>query len=689
VSHSKPQVLVRVKQLIDISKLDEAEQILKSFEEMGEHTLHDKFFCLLLKCKLLSERGLHEDVVNLAEQTYKESLVLENNFLSVDILLEMALALLRLGKVDKAFEIIKQGEELLKTLTQELSAEYKQREAYIANLKGWAYDQKSDIDQAIKHFELSLSLREKLGTKNEIAQTLIGIAYICMQRGDFDRALKSLEQGVVLAEESGNKGILGHLLLYMAIFHSNKGELDRSIMYNERCLKIYKDINNKFMLARILNALGWTYTMKGELDRSIRFYEQSLELFKEFNNQIIMAFIFNSLALCFKMKGEFDRALECIEQSMALHHGTEAIKFIANNYDYLIQILIDKGDLERAQNSLNDLEQLNNKLKDKQLNLMYLLDKALVLKTSTRALNRGKAEEILKQLLEEKDIVYGVRLMALLNLCELLLVELQMTGNLEVLEEVESLIARLLNSAEKSRSYWIWGETYILQANLALITLDLKEARRLLTQGQKIAEKYGLDLLAKKISNEHDELLKQQEMWEKLKESKAPLAERIELSRLNEQMDNMLRKRVIEPEEIIEEVSVVILIMSAGGTPIFSQSFTEGWSFKDNLFGGFLSAINSFSGEMFSQGLDRAIFGEFTILMNAISPFIICYLFKGQSFLAQQRMKQFIDTLQTDKKIWETIKKYYKAHRLIQETDVPSLDHLVNEVFIERAFKFN
>ncbi|MHA1242443.1 MAG: hypothetical protein ACTSQU_16910 [Promethearchaeota archaeon] len=187
------------------------------------------------------------------------------------------------------------------------------------------------------------------------------------------------------------------------------------------------------------------------------------------------------------------------------------------------------------------------------------------------------------------------------------------------------------------------------------------------------------------LSNEHDELLKQLEMWEKLKETKAPLAERMKLSRLNEQMDNMLRKRAVEPEEIKEEESVVILIISTGGTPIFSQSFAEGWAFQDHLFGGFLSAINSFSGEMFSQGLDRAIFGEYTILMNAVSPFIVCYLFKGQSFLAQKRMKKFINTLQTEKKIWEPIEKYYKAHRLIQEADIPSLDLLVNEVFIERA----
>jgi hypothetical protein len=88
---------------------------------------------------------------------------------------------------------------------------------------------------------------------------------------------------------------------------------------------------------------------------------------------------------------------------------------------------------------------------------------------------------------------------------------------------------------------------------------------------------------------------------------------------------------------------------------------------------------------MFSQGLDRAIFGEYTIIMNVVSPFIVCYLFKGQSFLAQQRMKIFIDTIQNDKKTWETIKKYYQANRFVQVKDIPSLDLLVKEIFVKRV----
>ena len=116
MSHSEPKELVRIKQLIDVSKLDEADQLTKEFEEKGGHSLHDMVLYHLLKCKLLGERGLFEDVVKLADQTYKESLGLGKNILSVNILLIKAFALLCLYQTDKAHENIKQGEELLKDI---------------------------------------------------------------------------------------------------------------------------------------------------------------------------------------------------------------------------------------------------------------------------------------------------------------------------------------------------------------------------------------------------------------------------------------------------------------------------------------------------------------------------------------------------------------------------------------------
>jgi len=590
----KPEELIHTKQLLEESKLDDADQLIKNFEEKGGHTLYDLVLCQLLKCELLFWRGLHKDVIKLAEQTYKMSLGLGKNLISVDILLRMADALVWHKESDKLNDIIKQGEELLKTVPQVLPVDYKQRDGYIAYLKGWFYILIDDADQALKHFEYSLALREELGAKHEIAVSLIGIAWVfTFLQADYDRALKYSERGEVIAKESGNKWIIGYSVNNMAIEYSGKGDLDRAFMLYDQGLTIFTDLNNKFMMALILANMGGIYIRKGELDRalkavergktiaeesgikwligacflpmarihrvkgdldsSIMLYEQSLTIFNNLNIKRWIANILNELGEAYKQRGELDRALECLEQGLALYEGSGNLKFIAFFHDYLIQLLIERGDLTRAQQSLNRLGQLNTQLKNKQINLYYLLNKALLLKTSPRARNRSEAEEILNHILEDKDSSIGLTLKALTNLCELLLTELRMTSDIEVLEEISPFITRLLGIAEKTGSYSILCETYLLQAKLSLLTFDINKTKRFLTQAQQITERFGLNLLAKKVATENEDLLKKLDLWDKLKDSGAPMAERLELARLDEKIVRLVYKNTVLTSQLTEE----------------------------------------------------------------------------------------------------------------------------------------
>lgn len=648
--HLEPKELIRAKQLVNEGKFDEALQLIKNSEQMRDISLYDLVSWHLLKCDILLHQDLYKDVIKLAEQTYKESLELGKSLFSIDALYYWAIGLILLPNPEQAEELIKQGEELLKTLTHEPPAEYKQREAYIVFLKGWLYmlifSEKYDPDLALEYFEHSLTLREEFGAKHEVAESLLSIG---------------------------------------SIFLLDKGELDQAFEYIERALTIAEEINRKHTIAWSLYFKAGYYGFKGELDRSIILSEQSLRLFKELNNKPFNASILNILADSYRMKGELDRALECSEQSVAQYQKIGNLIATACAYDYLIQILIDKGDLERAQEKLDLLKQMKNELNIKAINQFYLLVKAALLKLSSRALKRGESEKILRQLLDDKDSSFEIIVRALLHLCDLLLIELRMTGDLEVLNDVNFYITQLLDVTEKSRSYWVLGETYLLQAKLALIVLDLKKARRLLTKGQQIAEKYGISLLAIKISNEHDQLLQKLDMWENLKRSEVSLTERLELSRLNEQMGLMVQKRLLESPKLPDEDPVFILIVSEGGRPIFSQSFIKNQKFEDYLLGGFLSAINSFISEIFAEGLDRASFGEHTLLMSPLSPFIICYIFKGQSYSAQHRVKIFVDKIQNSRSIWETFNKFNKVNKEIQLKDIPSLEPLINDIFISKT----
>jgi len=544
----KPEELTLVKQLIEESKFDEAHQLIRSFEEKGGHTLHERVSCHLLKYELLLKQGLYEDLVKLAEQTYQESLGLGKNLLSVDILLIMAHALLWDKKYDKLQDIIKQGEELLKALPQELPADYKQREAYIDWIKGRYYMDFGDADRALKHLEHSLALREEFGTKQEITITLGALSNLFVfLKVDYDRAIKIIERGIALF--SGDKWSMGQYFHSMAIIHKVKGELERSIKLSEQSLTNFNDINNKLMAARTLSNMGEVYRQRGELNR----------------------------------------ALECLEQALALTYegGSQRDKTLI--LDQLIQILIYKGDLEQAQQYLHRYEQLNNQLKDKGLKLVYLLNKALILKKSSRTRKRAEAEEILKQILEDDDPqkTFELNLTALINLCELLFTELRMTNDLEVLEEIKPLIAQLLEVTEKTGSYSILCEIYLLQAKLSLLNFNIKKAQRLLTQAQQIAEKFGLNLLAKKIATENEDLLKKLNLWEKLKEAGAPMADRLELARLDEKIVRMIYNRVVLTPQVTEEKVAIsketkICLVCKGEVIGFSYSCKCGANYCEN-----------------------------------------------------------------------------------------------------------
>ena len=643
MARSEFKELEQAKKFIDISRLDEADQIIQTFEEKGGHTLNDMVLCHLLKCELLLQRGLYEDTVKLAEQTYKESLGLGKNLLSVDILLIMANAQIWFFQSDKLHDIIKQGEELLKTLTHELPTEYKQREAYIAFLKGWFYITIKDADQAIKQFELSISWREELGAKAEIAFSLVGISFVFIElKGNYNGALKYSERGMTVAEESGNKYCIGYCLKNMAMVYSLKGELDRSIMLYEQSLTIFSDLNNKDMVSSILNPLGSTY----------------------------------------RMRGKFDRALECIEQAMAINHDIGRLRAQAIGYINLIQILIDKGDHERAQQYLHDLEELNNQLKNKKFNFWYLYEKALLLKKSPRTRNWAKAEEIFRQILEEEDLDYELIIQTLLSLCELLLIELRITNDSEVLDELNQFITRLLDLSNKTHSFWVLGETYLLQAKLSLISLNLEGARKLLTQGQEIAEKYGLSLLARKISNEHDNLLEQLDNWENLKETKAPLTERMNLAGINEQVEKMITKHVSVSEKVKADLPIVLMIIQQNGSPTLIKHFTSDKVIDEAYLGEFFASFNKYYSQIFSKTFDRVKLGQYTALINALDGFSVCYLFQGKTYSAQQKIKFFSEALIKDNQIMEVLKNANNNEKTIELIDNPLLEEMIAKSFL-------
>ena len=185
-------------------------------------------------------------------------------------------------------------------------------------------------------------------------------------------------------------------------------------------------------------------------------------------------------------------------------------------------------------------------------------------------------------------------------------------NDMRILDELNPLVNRLLNITEITHSPLWQVNAKLIQSKLGLIQMEFSRAKLFLSQAQQIAEEHDLQMFAQVISNDHDQLLEQEDMWDHLKKAKAPMAERINLASFDGIIAHMEGRRVLEPVELVDEQAILLLIIAEGGSLLFSYTFSEEWKFDDELFGGFLTAFNSISDEIFSEGLDRVKFGKQT-----------------------------------------------------------------------------
>ncbi|MFX0039498.1 MAG: tetratricopeptide repeat protein [Candidatus Heimdallarchaeota archaeon] len=645
----KPEDIIFAEQLINENKYSEA---LDNFIEIGKQKdllPYYKIYCLLRQGHMLMRLGKHRNALKIAQKAYDESLGFGKNLITYDALTLMALLNNWLGNFNKSYEIIKKAEELFKLFPEEATVDYILREAHLNFIKGFLVSYK-DANKGLELLNYSLSLWDKIDPRTEKAMTIMCIG---------------LTQ------------------------YSIKGELDQSIKQFEDALAIVKQINDKFGIAFIESHLGNSYHLKGEINNSFNHYQQALKLYNEINNKSGVAMVSYELSGLLSEKGDYDQASKYIEESIAIYKELEDYFGVLGPLGIAIQLFINKGDITLAYEYLHRFKQISKRFESPITELWDTYYDALILKNSSRTRDKAKAEEKLKEILEKADIQrFSLTITVLVHLCDIYLAELRTTNDLEVLDDINPIIKKLHDIAKHSHSYSVLCETYILQAKLSLLTKDIKSARQFLTQAQDIAEKYNLNLLAMKISDEHDELLKQLSFWEQLKDTDISVDNLMQEVRIDDQMKFMLRKQVIEPQEPQNEQPILLTIISKEGDLIFSNPFTADMTFDANRIGDFLSSFNTFSDQITYENLDRVKFFDYTVLMKTIDSLTISYIFRGKSYPARQKLTHFFEAVKKNQNIIEILNLAFQNEKILYMKEIPLIEDLITESFLSDLQNF-
>jgi tetratricopeptide (TPR) repeat protein len=382
----------------------------------------------------------------------------------------------------------------------------------------------------------------------------------------------------------------------IAGIYSNEGNYDKALQYCKQSLSI-KEIADRARLA-VLQTLGGIYISKSQLNRALKYTQQAVALAEELNITDQIETSLTQLGMIYRILGKNNLVIEHTKRNLMLSEKSSNPIYIAQSLTLLIFIYIEENSREKANQYFSRLTEIYDQTRNNMavfINAYYIMSKAYILKTSTRMRDRVEAQALFKELISQTYIpLKDLLIFAMGSLCELLMDELSLYNDLKIIDEILPLITKCLKIAEESHNYNWLAEAKLLQAKLALIQMNFEEAKQLMVEAQRIADLHGLNLLASKISSEHDNLLKQVEIWDTIKKEDAPMAEwdtikkedapmaeRVELASTNGVLERIQGKRAVEPPELVEEDPILLLIMDNNGATYFNHPFVTDWDYSD------------------------------------------------------------------------------------------------------------
>ncbi|MFX0116942.1 MAG: tetratricopeptide repeat protein [Candidatus Hodarchaeota archaeon] len=550
----------------------------------------------LLKGDLSWARGEYTKSLKHFEKSLAIREELGNPHEIAEIITEIGWYHLRVAnKLDSALDCFQRGLSLRETLGNKTDI------ANSLNVLGSCYQEMGNSEKALRYYQESLTLYEEVENRRQIANlynnltfTFIGneehasardyaqkhlavrkeldqkdglaaaynlLGWLHLWTGEPDHAVKCLENALVIHEEFLDQPGLNFRLNGVGFAYLAKGELEAALSHLERALDLCKaEPEPDDIHVFILINLAKTYSLKGEADRALDTINKALKVLEKVNHPLSLAWSLMQKGIIYRTLGELELALKFLEEGLMQFASLKDVKIrkaytLSQTLLHLILVAQDLNAQEKAAKYLIQMRQIEQTSKSKHVRLRTRFAEALVLKMSKRGTKKLQAQKTFQEIVDDGIVEYDITVLAMLNLCELLILELKISeAEEEVLAEIATLSNKLYEMAQEQKAPLVIVLALILQAKIVMVEGKLKEATEFLDNAIIIAEEKKLGNLLAKARFEQEILEAELEKWEELSQRNAPIKERFQQARFD---DYLLEALKLQETKISPSVDMI------------------------------------------------------------------------------------------------------------------------------------
>ncbi len=557
---------------------------------------------------------------------------------------------------------------------------------YALSLEQYAdfYTTHGNPNKAMEMFKDALLICDKFQPNYISMWTYSHLAWLFFFLGNNDDTEKNAIKCLKIAEIIGDEHCLSWIYFIFSNLYHNKDDIENAIKFGLKQKKLRYKRGDILEICHSLNWVAFLYLLHHNEEMAIQLYKELLIYLKNITIPRWKSFFYSSYARFCENIGNEQEAIIYLNKAKESLKNTGDIENLGQALHFIIHISIKLKNIDYCMIILDDIK----KLKDKNptnitLQIMYELNKALIMELKPRIKDKIIAQLILKKIIDNNDINTPLYLDALIAYCNMLLYEIHFTHDDEIIIELEKKSDLILNYADSNINWNSLAHALLLKAKNPLYDLKIHKSLSFLTQAENIAEQKGLILLAKEISLQHDNLL---DLVEELSE--------------NHEKNKILQNQInINPESIyysvpalkMEKVDIIsknipknIVIWASSGLNLYNYSFSKNDDKMNASFiTNYLSAFNQFGKQALTSDatIDRIKHGEYTIVIRPIFEFNIAYIFKGESYSANQKIKELIDFISKNKNIMLNLKKAHETGLVPNLSTKTELDNKILEIF--------
>jgi eukaryotic-like serine/threonine-protein kinase len=257
--------------------------------------------------------SLYEDAGDLDKARACYANVLKSDSKNLDALLASGRVEIKAGNPQKGLDPLDQARHIA------IDLDNQEQQALILQATGIAYKLMNKPAEALRNYEDSMAINQRLGQKRGVAASLSEIAQVQLSLGKPDAALSAYNECLKIRREIGAKKDAGDTLIELGDFYADRGRSDQALQMFKESLQIQRDAGDEPYQALCLNNIGNAYLHKGENEDALTYLQQALQLREKLNVPDDIAETQHNLGEAYTNLGQYDQAITALMRGLDLY----------------------------------------------------------------------------------------------------------------------------------------------------------------------------------------------------------------------------------------------------------------------------------------------------------------------------------------------------------------------------------